>query len=94
MPSPPARRRRRGRGRPDTGVGRLPAPVGAAISLLVFDLVHSRFHQLLHVWGPGWRFHAVHHSPTGLYWLNAGRTHAGELAVDAFIEGLVTQRLG
>jgi acetyl esterase/lipase/sterol desaturase/sphingolipid hydroxylase (fatty acid hydroxylase superfamily) len=75
-------------------IGRLPAPAGATLSLFAFDLVHSRFHQLLHEWGPGWRFHAMHHSPKRLYWLNAGRTQVVEIAIDAFLEGVVTRKLG
>ncbi|WP_436792845.1 sterol desaturase family protein [Actinospongicola halichondriae] len=46
------------------------------------------------MWGPGWRFHAMHHSPKRLYWLNAGRTQVVEIVVDAFVEGLVTKQLG
>ncbi len=80
------------KGRAD--VSRFPTPVGTAISILAFDLVHSRFHQLLHVWGPGWRFHAMHHGANRLYWLNAGKTQVVEFALDGFFEGFVTQLLG
>lgn len=32
-------------------------------------------HRASHEWPALWRFHAIHHSPERLYWLNAGRDH-------------------
>ena len=75
-------------------VARLPIPVAVAIAVAAYDLVHSRLHQLGHVWGPGWRVHSAHHSPKGLYWINAGRFHAAELLIDSPFGGLVIGRLG
>ncbi len=36
----------------------------------------------------------MHHSSKGLHWFNAGKTHPVELAIDVFVEGVVTGRLG
>lgn len=35
-------------------------------------------HRAAHSFLPLWNFHAVHHSPNRLYWLNAGRFHPVE----------------
>ena len=76
------------------GVERLPVPVGAALGILSFDLVHSRLHHLGHRWGPAWRIHSVHHSPKRLYWFNATRFHAVEMFVDMAAETVVLSLLG
>ena len=76
------------------GVHRLPAPVGVAVAVLAYDLVHSRLHHLGHRWGPAWRFHSVHHSPERLYWFNATRFHAVEMFVDMTLETLLVGVLG
>lgn len=75
-------------------IDRLPTPVGVAAAVLAFDLVHSRLHHLGHRWGPAWTIHAVHHSPTRLYWFNATRFHAIEMFVDMSLETLVLSVLG
>ncbi len=75
-------------------VDRLPVPVGAAIGVLAFDLVHSRVHQLGHRWGPAWTVHSVHHSPQRLYWFNATRFHGLEMFVDMALETMVMSVLG
>ena len=75
-------------------VSRLPTPLSAAVTIVAYDLVHSRLHHLLHVWGPGWRVHSVHHSPQRLYWFNASRFHMLEVLVDAMLEELLLKWLG
>lgn len=47
---------------------------------VVLSLVIAEFglywaHRLAHVWGPLWRFHAVHHSVKKLWFWNTGRFH-------------------
>ena len=79
---------------PNLGVGRLPLPVGVIMAVVAFDLGHSRLHQLSHRWGPAWRVHSVHHSPTRLYWFNATRFHIAEMAVDMTMEAVVLAVLG
>ncbi|MFM7509895.1 MAG: sterol desaturase family protein [Actinomycetota bacterium] len=86
----PARRRVRR----TLGLHRLPAPVGVAVAVLAYDLVHSRLHHLGHRWGPAWRFHSVHHSPERLYWFNATRFHPVEMFVDMTLETLLVAGLG
>lgn len=76
------------------GVDRLPTPVGAAVAVAAFDLVHSRLHHLGHRWGPAWTVHSVHHSPRRLYWFNATRFHALEMFVDMALETAVMSLLG
>lgn len=78
----------------DLGLRRLPAPVGVAISVAVYDLAHTLHHRLAHEWGPAWRVHSVHHSPERLYWLNATRFHALEALWDGVIESVVLGVLG
>ena len=73
---------------------RLPVPVGAALGILGFDLVHSRLHQVGHRWGPAWRVHSVHHSAERLYWFNATRFQSLEMFVDMVMETLVIGALG
>lgn len=63
------------------GLGRAPWPVEwpigvqVALALVVSELFHYAIHRALHRFGPLWRLHAVHHSSTRLYWLNATRVH-------------------
>ncbi len=76
------------------GVSRSSPTAGAVVALLAYDLFHSPLHHLLHVWGPGWRLHSVHHSPTRLNSTNTIRFQFLEIAIDNFIEGLVIGRLG
>jgi len=76
------------------GVHRLPTPVGAAVAVLAYDLVHSRLHHLGHRWGPAWRSNSVHTSPERLYWFNATRFHTVEMFVDMLLETLLVSSLG
>ncbi|MFZ4519339.1 MAG: sterol desaturase family protein [Microthrixaceae bacterium] len=78
----------------DLRVRRLPAPVAVAMSVLAYDLTHTLLHRLGHEWGPAWRVHSVHHSPTRLYWLNAARFHVVEALLDGVVEGAVLGVLG
>ena len=41
-----------------------------------------------------WRYHAVHHSPHRLYWLNVGRFHPIEKAVQFAVDTLPFALLG
>lgn len=83
-----------GAARRDAGLRRLPDPLAVVITVLAFDLAHSRVHQLFHVWGPGWRLHSVHHSPKRLYALNATRFQAIDMFLDYAIEALIVSCLG
>ncbi|MEX0829436.1 MAG: sterol desaturase family protein [Nitrospirales bacterium] len=43
--------------------------------MMAADGVRYRVHRWAHEWEPLWRFHALHHFPHKLYWLNVGRVH-------------------
>ena len=45
------------------------------LSLIVAEFGLYWAHRLAHVWGPLWRFHAVHHSVKKLWFWNTGRFH-------------------
>lgn len=53
------------------------------LALLVFDLGLYAVHRASHGLGWLWRLHAIHHSPTRVYWVNGQRRHL----VHEFIEG-------
>jgi sterol desaturase/sphingolipid hydroxylase (fatty acid hydroxylase superfamily) len=42
-------------------------------------------HRLLHEVPLLWRFHAIHHNPKRVYWLNATRAHPVEIAFRGFV---------
>ena len=64
-------------------------PVVAQILLMLFvgDLARYWLHRAFHRWPSLWAYHAVHHSPPRLYWLNVGRFHpvdkGGQLLFDS-----------
>ncbi len=66
----------------------LPAPLQAVLMLLISDFLRYWLHRAFHGVTPMWRFHAVHHSPHKLYWLNVGRFHPGEKAVQYAVDSL------
>lgn len=45
------------------------------LALVIADVGTYARHRLFH-WSPTlWRFHQIHHSPTGLYWIRSAHTH-------------------
>jgi len=48
------------------------------LMLLIAEFGRYWFHRWAHEVPWLWRFHAIHHSPNRLYWLNAGRVHPVE----------------
>ena len=52
-----------------------PFPAQILLAVLVADLGFYAAHRLSHHLPALWRFHAVHHSSTRLYWLNGERRH-------------------
>jgi sterol desaturase/sphingolipid hydroxylase (fatty acid hydroxylase superfamily) len=60
----------------------LPALVQAALMILAADFLRYWLHRASHEWSMGlWSLHAVHHSPKKLYWVNVGRFHPLEKAL-------------
>lgn len=53
----------------------LPFALQVAIGLVIAEFGLYWKHRLAHEWPPLWRFHAVHHSVTRLWFLNTGRFH-------------------
>jgi sterol desaturase/sphingolipid hydroxylase (fatty acid hydroxylase superfamily) len=71
-------------------------PFLAQIVLLVLasDFLRYWLHRALHGIPLLWRLHAVHHSPKGLYWLNVGRFHPIEKALQYLADVLPFALLG
>ena len=56
--------------------------------LLAADFLRYWMHRAFHRFAPLWRLHAVHHSPHRLYWLNVGRFHPFEKAIQYLADAL------
>ncbi len=72
----------------------LPVAVQAGLMLLAADFPRYWLHRAFHKFTPMWRFHAVHHSPHRLYWLNVGRFHPIEKAIQYAVDALPFAILG
>ena len=72
----------------------LPVAVQAGLMLLTADFFRYWLHRAFHKFTPLWRFHAVHHSPHRLYWLNVGRFHPIEKAIQYAVDALPFAILG
>jgi len=55
--------------------GQLPFVAQVVLGLAIAEFGLYWKHRLAHEWRPLWRFHAVHHSVTRLWFLNTGRFH-------------------
>lgn len=66
----------------------------AAMMLLAADFLRYWLHRAAHRYPPLWRLHAVHHSPDRLYWLNVGRFHPLEKALQMAFDTLPFMLLG
>lgn len=51
-------------------------------------------HRILHEVPSLWRFHAVHHNPRRLYWLNATRSHPVEIVLRGIVNVIPLALLG
>ncbi len=71
-----------------------PVVVQAGLMLLAADFPRYWLHRAFHKFTPMWRFHAVHHSPHRLYWLNVGRFHPIEKAIQYAVDALPFALLG
>lgn len=65
-----------------------PIAVQALLMLVLADLLRYWLHRAFHKFESMWRFHAVHHSPHRLYWVNVGRFHPIEKAVQFCADAL------
>jgi sterol desaturase/sphingolipid hydroxylase (fatty acid hydroxylase superfamily) len=64
------------------------------LMLLTADLLRYWLHRFSHEWTWLWRLHAVHHSPHKVYWLNVGRFHPLEKALQFMFDALPFILLG
>jgi len=65
-----------------------------ALACVVVELFDYWAHRVMHESGILWRFHATHHSAPRLYWLNATRSHPGEMAFRGAVSILPLPFLG
>ena len=65
-----------------------PVALQAALMMAVADFFRYWLHRAFHGSAFMWRWHAVHHSPHRLYWLNVGRFHPSEKAVQFCVDAL------
>lgn len=56
--------------------------------VVLADGMRYWLHRLSHEWEPFWRFHAVHHAPHKLYWLNVGRFHPIDKALQFLFDSV------
>lgn len=66
----------------------------AALMLIAADFLRYWLHRASHRLPLLWRLHAVHHSPERLYWLNVGRFHPLEKALQMAFDTLPFMLLG
>ncbi len=71
-----------------------PVVIQAVLMLLAADFLRYWLHRAAHKWPPLWRLHAVHHAPKLLYWLNVGRFHPIEKALQYLFDALPFVLLG
>ncbi len=65
-----------------------------AAALVLAELAGYAIHRLMHRVPWLWRFHAVHHAPTELHWLEAWRQHPVDFVVHGIAVGLPAALLG
>ena len=71
-----------------------PIAAQACLMLLAADFPRYWLHRAFHKFTYMWRFHAVHHSPHRLYWLNVGRFHPIEKAIQYVVDTLPFALMG
>ncbi|MAN23335.1 MAG: hypothetical protein CME10_03615 [Gemmatimonadetes bacterium] len=71
-----------------------PVAIQVVVMLLVADFFRYWIHRLAHTNSILWKFHAVHHSPHKLYWVNVGRFHPVDKALQFLGDSLPFILLG
>lgn len=71
-------------------------PIIAQLALMIVLAEFPRYwmHRAFHTVTKMWEFHAVHHSPKNLYWLNVGRFHPLEKTAQYLVDSLPFALLG
>jgi len=82
----------------DGGAGLWPSELHVGFQvvfmMLIADFFRYWLHRLAHTSHCLWRFHAVHHSPDKLYWLNTGRFHPVDKGLQFLFDALPFILLG
>lgn len=65
-----------------------------AAALVLAEFAGYAIHRLMHRVPWLWRFHAVHHAPTELHWLEAWRQHPVDFVIHGIAVGLPAALLG
>ncbi len=77
---------------PEIGQGFWPTSIHPVLQvfllLSVKDFFRYWYHRWMHESEFMWRWHAVHHSSTRMYWFNAARSHPLEGLVSSFLWGI------
>lgn len=70
--------------------------IGWQVLLMIVSAEFFRYwlHRLAHEKTFLWRFHAVHHAPKKLYWLNVGRFHIVDKSLQFLLDALPFMLLG
>lgn len=71
-----------------------PLPLQLILAVVIGDFGAYWAHRSMHLTRLGWRIHAVHHSPTKLHVMAAGRTHPINAAYTLTCESLVVALMG
>jgi len=71
-----------------------PVAVQVVLACAVAEFFDYWGHRWMHRVPALWRFHSIHHSAKRVYWLNATRTHPGELLVRGLLGGVPLAVLG
>jgi len=72
----------------------MPIWLQVCLMLAAADFPRYWLHRAFHKFPPMWRFHAIHHSPHRLYWVNVGRFHPVEKAIQYCADALPFILLG
>lgn len=80
------------------GIGLWPGEWPLLAQLVLACVIVEAFdywpHRMLHEVPALWRFHAIHHNPKRLYWLNATRSHPVETAFRGIVNVIPLALLG
>ncbi|MEZ4269720.1 MAG: sterol desaturase family protein [Myxococcota bacterium] len=71
-----------------------PLPLQLVLAVIIGDFGAYWAHRSMHLTRLGWRIHAVHHSPTQLHVMAAGRSHPINAAYTLTCESLVVALMG
>lgn len=66
----------------------LPTWIQMLLMMFTADFFRYWQHRWAHTWTPLWKIHAVHHSVQKLYWVNVGRFHPLDKAVQFVCDAL------